>query len=158
DYSYDVNFNDKCNQMWIYDGFTSLVYRVDNPEKVLKLFESIKSSHNTEQNSYKEYYYSTDTNEFVVPRIKLYDNKTFQLQVSTCARNFTYCAGDYEIKDNRILFNSYGGNFYSFQIADNGLIFDAKHSNEIAEYTYFSKEEDIVSDVPNSAFFELEAK
>ena len=148
------NFNKECNRVWIDDTFKpSQLYRVDQPEKVLSLFESFI---NSESENYESYIYRDNEQEIVPPCLTLYKNsKTFHFFYS--AFSSTFCVGNYEItKDNSIICTTDAGDIYSFKIVENGLIFDAGNSTELPKYKYSGDAETTESPVPDGAFFEFE--
>lgn len=152
------HFNKKCKRVWIDPNLKpSDIYKVDNPETVLELFESIENNNNIESNQYKKYLYLEDNEkEVIAPCLMLYE-KDMYFHFTYSLFSSTFCAGDYEIKDNKIILKSYDGSLYTFEITENGLIFDAENSTELPEYKY-SSNDDAESPVPNGAFFELVSK
>lgn len=152
---WEFNFNSECNEVWIGDGKNfSAIYKIYNPEKVLKLFESIEKNNNIKSNPYKKYVYSDSENELTQPRIILFEqDHSFQFLYSLLSSYLNW--GYYEIKDDNLILRTDDGKYiYSFKIEESGLIFDAENSTELPEYKY-SFDEDAKAPVPDGAFFEL---
>lgn len=148
------HFNKECKRVWIDPNLKpSDIYKVDNPETVLELFESIENNNNIESNRYKKYLYLDNEKEVIAPCLRLYEEDMY-FHFTYSLFSSTFYAGNYEIKDNKIILKSYSGSLYTFEITENGLIFDAENSTELHEYKY-SSNEDAESPVPNGAFFEL---
>ena len=95
---WEFNFNSECNEVWIGDGKNfSAIYKIYNPEKVLKLFESIEKNNNIKSNPYKKYVYSDSENELTQPRIILFEqDHSFQFLYSLLSSYLNW--GYYEIK------------------------------------------------------------
>lgn len=151
---YEFKFNEECNRVWIdNDGFkNSMVYRVDNPEKVLALFEKIKNDPQIESDHYSKYVYSGNENELLLSTVTLYSNdETFNFDYSPFSSYLP--RGKYKIQDNKLILQD-DENIYTFEISENGLIFDAEDSTELPKYKY-SSNKDAESPVPDGAFFEL---
>ena len=146
---WEFNFNSECNEVWIGDGKNfSAIYKIYNPEKVLKLFESIEKNNNIKS------IYSDSENELTQPRIILFEqDHSFQFLYSLLSSYLNW--GYYEIKDDNLILRTDDGKYiYSFKIEESGLIFDAENSTELPEYKY-SFDEDAKAPVPDGAFFEL---
>ncbi|MDE5669890.1 MAG: hypothetical protein K2I14_00275, partial [Eubacterium sp.] len=149
------NFDTDCRQVWIDNNLKpSEVYTVEKPENVFSLLESAKNNSNINQN-YKQYAYMNSKNEPVPPKVTLFEeNKTFSFFYSAYS---SYLAkGTYEIENNKLILKTSDKEFiYAFDISENGIIFDKKHSTALPEYRYSENTEDTDTPVPDRAFFEL---
>lgn len=159
--TYAYYFNAECTEVWICefddlwtndDGIknTTNIYKVYNPEKVLSLFERVLYKSNRPTRSYKRYRYINNLKDRITLTLHYDPNALRNLYEYD---NDYHHWGLYDIEGNQLtLEDTYTrGNFYTFKIVENGIIFDAENSSPLTEYP---ASED-TTHIPDGAFFEL---